>query len=89
MKKKITLFLAVMSFLSLTGCGKSQEQTNEAETEKEQTAFVTEVSEQLSGLSAYPMKMDRKPSSAHILCIISRIFQTQPLEIPQLLSLVP
>lgn len=52
MKKQIALFLAVMSFLSLTGCGKSQEQTNEAETEKEQTAFVTEVSEQLSGLSA-------------------------------------
>lgn len=93
MKKKITLFLAVVSFLSLTGCDKSQEQTNETETAKEHITFETETLEQLSGLSGlatilYPMKMDRKPSSAHILCIISRIFQTQPLKILQLQSLV-
>lgn len=42
MKKKITLFLAVVSFLSLTGCDKSQEQTNETETAKEHITFETE-----------------------------------------------
>ena len=52
MKKKITLFLAVVSFLSLTGCDKSQEQPNETETAKEHITFETETLEQLSGLSA-------------------------------------
>lgn len=52
MKKQIALFLAVVSFLSLTGCGKSQEQTNETETEKEHITFETETLEQLSGLSS-------------------------------------